>query len=379
MRNKYIALLFLILTLMLSGCGGTQSQIIKIAVMGNPDAFHPGYQDGIERAVRDLNNEYSGSGYSVECEFCSDDGSYEAGAAIIDTLVADKTVTAVIGSNNMEINKTAAHVFDEAGKLFIVPYFLYDSVYLENHYDTVFSLCKSAKTVGELLCIAATQTTAKRWVVCADDDEFELAEMNGFLKYAAAGGIQTVDCVNISELENNFDEVYKRWETLGVEGVVLFPTGNEGFEILKKLKRRNPDLICGSDTVFDNSDLLVNDAELRQAMTGFIMANAFVLDCQTDEEAELVSRMAEEYTQETGNNLDTWYVHSYNTIRMIGDTAIKNKTCSSSSIARLLHENGYEGVGQRFYFNANGSQAGRVYAYEVFNENGYTDVYMYKE
>ena len=373
MRNKYTVLLLLLLTLMLSGCGDTQSQIIKIAVMGNPDAFHPGYRDGIERAVRDLNNEYSASGYSVECEFYSDDNSYETGAAIIDALAADKTVTAVIGSNNMQINKTAAYVFDKAGKLFVVPYFLYDSVYRDNHYDTVFSLDSSAQTVGETLCIAAAKTSAKRWAVCADNGEFELAEMNGFLKNAAARGIQTVDCVNISELENNFDEVYKRWETLGVEGVVMFPKDSEGFEILKKLKRRNPDLICGSDTAFDNSALLSSDTELRQAMISFIMTDAFVIDYETEEEAERLDKMAEEYTLETGNALDTWYIHSYNAVRMIGDTAIRNKTCDASLIAKLLHENGYEGLGQRFYFDENGSQASAVSSYVIYDENGYAE------
>ena len=379
MRNRYITLLLLLLTLMLSSCDNTQTQVVKIAVMGNPDAFHPGYQDGIERAVRDLNSEYSDSGYIVECEFYSDDGSYETGAAIIDTLAEDKTITAVIGSNDMDINKTAAYVFDEANKLFVVPYFLYDNVYQDNHYDTVFSLCNSAQTVGETLCFAAYQTTAKRWAVCADDGIFEVAEMNGFLKYADAIGIHTVDCESMSELKSNFNKIYKRWEILGVEGVALFPNGGEGFEILKELKRRNPALICCSDTAFDNTDILTKDAELKQAMTGFIMSDAYVLEISDDDSIATLSSIAEEYVKETGHEMDTWFIQSYNAVRMIGDTAIKNKTCNSSSIARLLHENGYDGLCQKFYFDENGSQAGSVHSYEIFDENGYTNSYLFVE
>lgn len=84
----------------------------------------------------------------------------------------------------MELNKTAAYVFDSAGKIFVVPFFVYDSLFDNNHYSTVFSMCNSGHTAGEILCRAAANTTAKRWAVCSADRKFERSEMNGFLQYA---------------------------------------------------------------------------------------------------------------------------------------------------------------------------------------------------
>ncbi|MGN0108214.1 MAG: ABC transporter substrate-binding protein [Hominilimicola sp.] len=371
MRRKYIALIIIICTSILSGCAGTADKTVKIAVMGNPEEFYSGYGEGIERAVQDLNNDYSDSGYNVECEFYSDNGSYEQGAAIVDSLLEDKDVTAVIGAIDMEINKTAAHVFNEEGKLFVVPYFLYDRVYSDNHYETVFSMCNSGRNVGRILRLAAAQTTAKRWAVCSADGEFERSEMNGFLKYTVNDDISVVDCTDISVAENQFDETYKKWEILDVDGIVIFPGGNDGFNILKKIKSRNPDIVCAGDTSFDDSELLNRDSELKKAMEGFIMAEEFALRDGNNEENSKLSELVKDYMIKTGNEFDTWYVQGYNAVRMVADTAIENKTCDSMKIAQLLHENGYKGLYQSFEFTEDGFLKTDIYKYHTFDKNGY--------
>ena len=376
MKKTSIILISILLLCILSGCADNSVQkTVKIAVMGNEADFYPCYKEGIERAVRDLNKEYADSGYYTECEFYNDDGSYEEGAAIIDRLAADESVTAVIGSTDMDINNTAAYVFDKAQKLLVVPYFLYDSVYRDNNYSTVLSLCNSARMVGKMLYRAAEQTTAKRWAVCAADKKFQQAEMNGFLQCSDEKSIKIVDCVNISELTNNLDEVYARWENLGVEGVIMFPAENEGFDILKNLKRKNPSLICGGDTAFDNSIVSASDKELMQAMTGFIIADEFMLYETSVDEENLLLDMQKECYINTGNDFDIWYIQGYNAVRMTADTAIRNQTCNSAEIARILHNDGYSGFLQKFSFDENGEQKEYTYKYSVFNDEGYTTEY----
>ncbi len=370
-----IALIIIIFMSILSGYADIGDETIKIAVMGNSEKFSQGYQEGIEHAVEDLNNEYADSGYKVECEFYNDNDSYEQGAAIIDSLAEDKTVTAVIGSVDMEINKTAAHLFNEKSKLLVVPYFLYDSVYRDNHYDTVFSMCNSGRNVGRTLRLAAEQTTAKRWAVCSGGGEFERSELNGFLKYNVNDDISVVDCTNISVAESQFDELYNRWEILGVDGIVIFPEGNDGFEILKKIKSRNPDIVCAGDTSFDNSELLNKDSELKKMMEGFIMAEEFALRDGDDEEESKLSEFSKDYTAKTGKELDTWYIQGYNAVRMVADTAIENQTCDSMKIAQLLHENGYEGLRQTFEFTEDGFVKTDIYKYHKFDRDGYVKEY----
>ncbi|MEG1870046.1 MAG: hypothetical protein RR205_04270, partial [Oscillospiraceae bacterium] len=116
------------LCLMLSSCANSPSKIVKIAVMGNPENFYPGYQDGIKRAVEDLNAEYAETGYTVESVFYDDNDNYDDGAIIVDSISKDDSTIAVLASMNMEINQNAAYAFEKSKKVFVVPFALYDSV-----------------------------------------------------------------------------------------------------------------------------------------------------------------------------------------------------------------------------------------------------------
>ncbi len=357
----------------LSGCGAReQNKLIKIAVMGNPDEFPPQYEDGIKAGAKEADAEYSEKGYRVECEFYGDGGSYGEGAAVIDSLAYDGEITAIIGSRNMDINKTAAHVYSKADKLFVVPFFLYDSVYDNNNYSMIFSMCNSAGTVGECLRAAAANTAAKRWAVCAAENEFSTAEMNGFIGGSADDGIQTVDCVGMRTLENDFDGVFKRWKTLGVEGVMMFPGDERGFELLKAIRGREPNMVCGGDTMFDDHEILLARPDIMSIMPGFIMANEYdYKDISAD--GRNAFEIAEKYSSEAKDGFDSWFLQGYNAVRMVADTAAEADTTNGARIAELLHENGYNGLCQNFKFDEKGKQSSDKYLYFVFAEEGLSE------
>lgn len=366
-RNRIVLFSFAILMLLLSACTRPENKTIKIAVMGNPDTFYPCFQEGIRRAVGELNDEYADSGYSVECVFVGGD-SYEDSVALIDTLAADPSVTAMIGAVEMDVNQTAAEVCERSQKLMVVPYVLNDSVYTANHYTMVFSMANSGRYIGQTLRIAARESGKTRWVLCAENREFELEEVRGFLQSGGEDGIRVVDCVNITTLQNHFDETCTRWETLGVEGVILFPEGSEGFELLKKLKSRNPDWIFGGDSAFDDSTLICTDAELAEAMTDFILVPEFSddEDQMSQEQMDHVIALEREYYERTGSDIDTWFFQGYNAVRMICDTAVQNQVTDPVKIAQLLHQDGYCGLLSPLNFDDDGQLIVDTYYYVVF-------------
>lgn len=155
--------------------------------------------------------------------------------------------------------------------------------------------------------ITAAGTGVKRWTVCSAASKLEQSEMNGFLRYMSNDGIRIVDCSDILTVTERSEYIYK-------------------------------DIICAGDTAFDNSECIENDAELSQVMKRFIMSEEFIKHDKTVAEKKIIRKMAEEYKNNTEKNFDLWYIQGYNTVRMIADTAVKNKTCVSSDIARLLHE-----------------------------------------
>lgn len=319
--------------------------------------------------MRDLNREYGDSGWTVTCTFTGG-GSYEDSAAIISRFSGDRSLTAVIGDVEMDVNKTAAEVCERNGKLMVVPYYLNDSVFGENNYHLVFSMCNSGRYVGQALRCAANALEKTRWAVCAENREFELDEANGFISPGWSDDVEIVDCVNISALERDFDQIYERWETLGVEGVMLFPEDREGFPILKELKRRNPELLCGGDTAFDNSTLLNDDPELMAMMKGFLLADEFTFEVGT-EEADRILEMGEEYEAQTGQAFDLWYIQGYNALQMIAGTAIRHETTDPEEIASHLRAEGYDGLGQQLRFRENGAKdEGAYYFFSIYNADG---------
>lgn len=376
-RRIVSALLVAAQLFVFAGCSKPEEQAIKIAVIGNEADLYPGYRDGTDRAAEDAKQEYAQNGVPIEYQFYSYDGSYEEGSAIVDMLAADPTVTAVVGAVDMDLNKTAAYVFDQARKLFVVPFFLYDSVFDDNNYTMTFSMCNSAQAVGESLRRAAAETTATRWAVCAADSEFQRAELRGFLGSPYGSNLDVVDCVNLSGLSNDQDEVFQRWEALGVEGVILFPQGSEGFDLLKQIKNRWPSMVCAGDTSFDDTDRMDRDTELKTVMNGFMMADEFILDLMTEEDEDTYLALSEDYAERTGKEMDSWYIQGYNAVRMITDTAVRAGTTDPEEIAETLHENGYKGVLQDLQFTANGKLAKVQNTYHVFDAEGYTYGYIF--
>lgn len=377
LKKIYIWCIIVLVVASLSSCeyGKNREKTLSIAVMGDPDTFYASYQDGITDAVSDLQKEYADTDYIFEVEFFNDESNYETGMKIVDRIVSDNHFTGVIGSRNMDISSSAAHIFDEHGKVYISPYYMYDGVCEDNYYDYIFSMCSSADNTGILLRKAAEQSSATKWAVCTTSREFEREELSGFVNYNGSN-TEIIDCVSIDELSNDLNAVYDKWELLGVEGVAFFVNESDGFDILKKLKTKNPNLICAGDILFDDSERMETDAEFQAAMTNFIMADAFYIDYSDEDENNKLDKIADHYISEKGVEIDYWYLQGYNAVRMIFDTAVKNKTVNPKDIAESLHNDGYDGLMQKFEFDMRGIQTIVPDYYNVFTADGYWEEYL---
>ena len=375
MKKKVFSLFLVIILAFCTSCAKPENKTVKIAVMGDKDNFYPDYLKGIEKAIDELNQEYAGSGFTFEYTVCDDKGSYELGTEDIANLDDDKSVTAVIGAVDMDINRTAAHVFGESNRLFIVPHALYDSVYENNNYDTVLSLTVTAKKMGQTLGAAASnETGAKRWAVCTDDDEFSMSEMRGFLEIDKTNGINIVDCCDIVTLMSDFDKEINRLKSLGVEGLVIFPgetySSAELLSLVRKIRWAAPGMVLMGDSSFDDSARMLTDPSLVEAMTGFIIVIEFQKSSYDAAEVGEVNKRREAFAAEYGSKFDYWYLHAYNMTKMIGETAAQNNTADGAEIARILHKNGYDGLCQTYVFDGNGSQQVSALQYYILQSDG---------
>ncbi|MBQ3425512.1 MAG: amino acid ABC transporter substrate-binding protein [Clostridia bacterium] len=370
--NKKLLIIPIISALCASliSCGrADDNKSIKIAVMGNADNFNSDYKLGIEQAIEDLNSEYADTAFSFEYELYDDKNSYETGAVIIDRLSSDDSVTAVVAPNITELNRLAAYVFDENNKLFLIPYILNDSAYSGNFYNTVFSLTYSNTKIGRIMRGAAAKTPAKRWAACIDNSELSMSELHGFINSNSDDNIKLADCVSFESIEGSIEEKFRMWDTLGVEGIMLL-SADERFDDFKIIKKRFPDAQFILNSSFDKSEIILKDAELMSLLNNVIQTAEFT-GYPHDDKAEKEFKTAKEmFEKKHGKAFDLWYLHAYNMIRMIGDTAVRIDSTDPECIAKALHSDGYDGICESYEFNESGERTDYRTEYAIYADNG---------
>lgn len=335
----------LIFALLFCGCNKNEGEkVINIAVTGSPSAYSEYYESGVKKAYTDVCEEYKDSGFEINVKFYDDYDNYETADKITAELVNDNSVTAIIASSSAEICENQVYQTDKAGKILICPHWLYDSTLKGKNYRNVFSLNYSNEDVGAVMKKIAKESSAKRWAICYAEDEISTTEIKCFNKVDS--NIDIVDSVKINTFESSFSQVVDRWKLLGVEGVILIPYEDEGFNLLYRLKEKMPELYVISDSSMDD------DNELQ--------ANKKYFDNMYMVESFFVSSDESKIFKE--GESDTWEIHGYNSLRIIVDTAIKNNTNIPEKIAEALHKTGYVGELENFKFNEDGT----LYS-EIFN------------
>ena len=110
-------------------------------------------------------------------------------------------------------------------------------------------------------------------------------------------------------------------------------------------------------------------------MSGFIMADEFYFPerMTPDREREYIA-LSDRYSLNHEGYIDIWYFQGYNAVRMIGDTAVKAETDDPETIAKALHEEGYDGYVQSFKFQKNGLSESELDYYGIMNDDGYFEI-----
>lgn len=339
--------------LLLSGCELTEeSKKINIAVTGSPSFYSKFYEKGIKKAYADVCKDYKDSGFEINLNFYDDNGNYETAEKITARLVNDSSITAIIASSSAEICENQVYQTNKEGKILICPHWMYDSTLDEESYNKVFYLNYSNEDIGALMKSIAQRSPAKKWAVCYFDDEISREETKSF---NSGNSLNIVDIVKINGIKHDFNKIIDRWKLLGIEGVILIPYENEGFELLYRLKEEMPKLYVISDSSLDNDNELQAN---REKFENVYLVDSFFV---SDEKSKIF---------DDDESLDTWEIHGYNTFRMVVDTAIKNNTDDPVKIAEILHKFGYKGELESYKFNEDGNLDFEKFSYiEITKDN----------
>lgn len=363
MKRTLSILLALMLLVLAGGTGcapeggsGAQDRTIKIAVMDSTVVFDSdnSYENGIAMAIEDLNTLYAEQGYEISYEFYDDGAFFQQGMEVINQIVSDPEITAVVGTSSLNLLDVSADVLDGAGKLLITYYSSSDSLF-ENGYTHVFRNCFGESDLGgAIAAYAASRRDIRRVAVYHSDTEYERGLVRAFLRGTRGVGVEVVDIVTTTPLEIELDAALERWEQLDVDTVLVSQyLAEDSFEILRRVRSMDPKMIILGDFSFDYTDDLLANQNVSD--------DIYIAGPLAVAESRELENFYQRYEQRYGSKPTQWAIQLYDSIRMVVDTAVRAGSTDPTVIAQALREQGgYTGVGGTIAFDEKGRLTGRT-------------------
>lgn len=304
--------------------------------------------NGVQLAVEELNNEYSGRGFIIKTAVIDDKAQYETGVEMATKVAEDRAATAVFNLQNFDVSKTTAGILAESGKLTLFPYGAYDSLFTR---DNPYMFCgvPSFSDLGRAMADDAVKQGYKRIAVYHNGIQSQEELVTSFELALLNTGTKVIDYVPSIASENEFDSIYSRWQALGVDCVVISQYGlDRAFEVLKMLRSRDKAIAVIGEPIFNRANAL---AENKAISEGMAVPSTLVI-----EDSEKLIALKERYRQKYGKEADIWAVQGYDMMRLIVDTAVKLDTNDPAKIAEAMHdEKGYQGIGRHITFAKGGA------------------------
>lgn len=341
----------IIIALFFSGCGEKANigkKEINFAVTGEKVLYDydESFMNGIQMAIEDSNMLYADKDFKITMELYDDEGIYEKGIVISHDIAENSSVTAVLGSQSFYIINSAAEIFENAGKILITPFSAYDET-MDEGYKYLFRNTYGAYDLGASLAEYAVEKGYRKVAVCSKGTEYEVALLKGFYRESINSDLRIVDYYTNTNTHNELLAVFDRWEALGVDCVAIFMYQEEdSFNMLKAIRRKNPEMPILGDMAFDIRGLL---AEHREFSDNIVIAGPLYI-----EPGEQNSEFKDRYLQKYQYKPTDYAIHGYDSIKMIVDTAVRINSTDPSLIARELHNKGFEGISGTIMFDEMG-------------------------
>jgi len=309
--------------------------------------------NGVNIATEELNEKYSGTGFTIKTEIIDDKALYETGVENATTLAQDDRVTAVFNLQNFDVSKTTAGILSERSKLVLFPYGAYDSLFQKNN-PYLFCGVPAFSDLGKIMAGYAIKNGYRRIAVYHNGKQSQEELVTAFELALLNSSAKVVDYVPVISSSSKFNEIYSRWKALDVDCVIIAQYGLErAFEVLNMIREKDKDIAVIGEPIFNRASALVENKTVAEGMA---VPSTLVIG-----ESKELKLFKENYSRKYKAEADIWAVQGYDMLRLIGDTALKLKTNDPEKIAQELHNTaGYQGIGRRITFEQGGAMVADV-------------------
>lgn len=354
--SKLVALAILLcLGIHIVGCSSTNEELsgdrqLSIAVMGSKQVYDydTSFLNGIEMAIKDFNQQYSGDGFSATYRIYDDEYDFEKGVVIAKQLSSDPKITAVIGSHSFNILDASVEFLEESKKILIAANGMMDKSIVNKKYKYIFRNTFGETEMGASMADHAAKIGADRIAIYHSNTEYENNMGMAFSKRALENGLKVLDDVSEIGSQKDFDNIFKRWEAIGVNCVMISQESiADAFMLAERIRTKSDKIKIYGDFSFDAEEKLMENKEFVE---GIIIPTLVPVN-----QSKALEDFNARYEEIYGAAPTWWAAHAYDSVRMVLDTAVKVDSNIPEKISEGLHsKTGYQGIIGKITFDESG-------------------------
>lgn len=324
-------------SIILSGCTNdlnteSSQEFIKIAAVYpvNQIDTTTAFWNGIELAVREINQNGGINNKELVVEKYDDSASVTEGLEIAEVLSQDQEIKAVIGHWNSSVTLAAAAIYEENKKIMITPASTSPRINQQG-YKYIFQHISDDKKFAEMMAELALKENYKRIAVYYADDEYGFELSNYFIRSAENKKINIIDRIPIVIERERVFKLLEKWEVLDVEAVFIADVLSESGRILRLFADADSELPVISATGFNRKNFI---KDYSHYLPVSYLSTTFNPESSNENTQNFINSYKKEY-----NDLpDMWSAHAYEIIGILAEVLKKSDMNSAVDIAENLKQ-----------------------------------------
>ena len=324
-----------------------ESAEVKAAVLGSAEQFETreDFFIGMDLAISELKE----NGINFSYEKLDDGKSRDSGVAMAKDVANSDKYTLAFTLQNDETVESVADIFDNAKKPLIIVNEVFDST-MNKGYEYVLAGVVSAETAGKALANFC-ETNGIKWVAASHSStQYENMLARGFNDMAMTNkSIYLADSTSGPYRISEFSGVWDRWDTLGVQAVLVsFDDVEWACELINAIKSQNKDMVILGDAKFNDLEMM---NKYKDSLEGMIVAGSYGV--ASDEKIKtFFDKYEKQVMDERGFDITSVTAQAYDFVHMIAQN-VRKSADAQEFMKNMKSSEGYPGVTD-VKFNAKG-------------------------
>lgn len=362
-KKVIIALtLVLVLLALATGCQETENKgDITIGVAWPFESNNSLFREGVELAVKEINQDGGINGRNLQLVMKDDEGSVAAGMAVAQSFAKERQVAAVIGHRNSFVSIPASRIYEEAGLVMLSPASTATEL-TGKGYQCVFRNAPSDDEIARKMAVFCSQQGHKQMVIYYSEDSYGMGLANSFEDHAQKAGIKVVDRISYYGDLKDLERLHNKWKALDFDGIFIASSMPSGAEFIADGGRVGISVRYYAGNAMDSPQLCEIGGK---AAEGTVVGTIF----NPSENREEVRKFVENFTKEYNQPPGAYAAQGYDAVKLLAAAIGQVGDADAAALAGCLRGlKNWPGVSGYHSFDQNGNDVGDLVVLKILRD-----------